>query len=75
MYQPNQRQLDQIAQTFTFHPPKPGQADRYERIRAACGELATLFVSLAPESRELSLALTKVQEAQMLAIAAIACNE
>ena len=60
---------------FVYHAPKNDQADRYERLRERGKELAGLMAFFCPESRELSLALTKVEEAVMWANAAIARRE
>ncbi len=57
---------------FTYHPPKSGQPDKYVRIRDNAKELAELINTLAPESREKSLAITKLEEAVMWANASIA---
>lgn len=66
---------DQIHRTFTYHPPKGDQTDRYEVIRASARGLALLIEEKCPPSREQSLAITKLQEAVMWANASIACNE
>jgi hypothetical protein len=60
---------------FTYHEPKGDQVQRYEEIRNRGLKLAELFDDLCPESREKSLALTKVEEAVMWANAAIARHE
>lgn len=60
---------------FTYHAPKGDQADRYTAIRQAGLALAALLDHAAPDSREKSLALTKLEEAVMWANAAIARNE
>lgn len=65
----------QIANTFTYHAPKPGQPERYEAIRAKARELATLLAESCPDSREKSVALTNLQQAVMWANASIAINE
>ena len=57
---------------FTYHPPKPHQPKIYEEIRNTGKELARLINASCPESRELSLAVTKVEEAVFWANAAIA---
>ena len=67
--------LEEIARNFTYHPPKEGQAERYTTLREVAKELAELFVEECPESRELSLALTKLEESVMWANASIARNE
>lgn len=60
---------------FTYHKPQGDQADRYEKIRAHARVLANLIVTNTPESREQSLAITKLEEAVMWANAGIARNE
>ena len=74
-YTPTQAQEAQIEKTFTYHPPKADQPLKYEEIRKNAKEMAQLFVALCPPSRELSLALTHLEEAMMFANAAIARNE
>lgn len=68
-------ELADLKNRFTYHPPKEGQPATYERIRAAGLRLALLVNSEAPEGREKSLAITKIEEAVMWANAAIARNE
>jgi predicted nuclease with TOPRIM domain len=60
---------------FTYHAPKPGQPAKYEDIRAAGRYLAHLLVNLCPDGRELSLAVTKLEESIMWANAAIARSD
>ena len=60
---------------FVYHAPKNDQADRYERLRLRGREMAELMCHFCPASRELSTALTKVEEAVMWANAAIARRE
>jgi hypothetical protein len=57
---------------FTYHPPKPGQAETYERIRAEAKRWAVLVDHAAPDCREKALAFTAIEEAVMWANAAIA---
>lgn len=64
-----------IENTFTYHAPFGDQAARYEIIRKAAKDLAITMERACPESRELSLALTAVQQAVMWANASIAINE
>ena len=64
-----------IEKNFTYHPPKPGQPERYGVIRKEAKELATVIDKCCPDSRERSLAFTKLEEAVMWANAAIARNE
>ena len=68
--------LEELRKRFTYHPPKDTtQTERYEMIRQQGHEFALLIDSAAPESREKSLAITKIEEAVMWANAAIARNE
>jgi hypothetical protein len=64
-----------IERNFKYHSPKKGQPERYENIRDTARHLALLINDSCPESREKSLAFTKLEEAVMWANAAIARNE
>jgi len=64
-----------IENNFTYHPPIGDQAQRYEDIRAKAKGLAYFIETRCPESRERSLAMTKLEEAIMWANASIARNE
>lgn len=64
-----------IENNFTYHTPKGDQAERYEKIRGKARELAELLEGCCPDSREKSLANTKLEEAVMWANASIARNE
>ena len=75
MYTPSEKDLRQNEKAFTYHAPKQDQVPRYEMFRSEARDLAHTFVTNAPSSRELSLALTKLEEAVMWANAAIARNE
>jgi len=61
-----------IERNFTYHAPKPGQPETYEEIRSAAKTLAHLINHTAPDSREKSLAMTKLEEAVFWTNAAIA---
>lgn len=63
-----------IEKNFTYHAPKDGQPQMYTDIRNKAKELAILLDGTCPESREKSLALTKLEEAVMWANASIARN-
>ena len=63
-----------IERDFTYHAPKEGKPEKYERIRDEAKALAHTINDLAPDSREKSLAKTKLEEAVMWANAAIARN-
>lgn len=66
---------NQIENNFKYHAPKDGQPEKYESIRAKAKEFAHLLNDLCPESREKSLALTKVEESVFWCNASIARNE
>lgn len=75
MYTPDEKTVKQIQNNFKYHSPLPHQPERYTRIRAAAGDLAMLLACNCPASRELSLALTHLEDSVMWANAAIARNE
>ena len=70
-----EKKNEQIERAFTYHAPKPDQIPRYQYIRDTGKELATYIDSNCPNSREKSLALTKLEETVMWANASIARNE
>jgi len=65
---------DRIENNFTYHAPSESQVVTYQEIRDGGKSLAILFAEKCPESRELSLAMTKLEESVMWANAAIARN-
>ena len=64
-----------IEKNFTYHAPKNNQVERYASIREIAKGLAMFIDDHCPDSREKSLAMTKLEEAVMWANAAIARNE
>jgi hypothetical protein len=65
--------LHDLENRFTYHaPPSADHVAAYQKVRAAGLTLALTLDGLAHESRELSLAITRVEEAVMWANAAIA---
>ncbi len=63
-----------IDNNFIYHPPKPGQSEIYQKIRAKAKEFAILINDECPDTRERSLAMTNLEQAVMWANAAIARN-
>lgn len=63
-----------LENNFKYHSPKEGQPEKYEELRNKAKEFACLCVAFCPESRERSLALTKIEEAVMWVNAGIARN-
>lgn len=66
---------EDILNRFTYHAPKGDQTERYNKIRMMARELAMVINTNVPESREKSLAFTKLEESVMWANAGIARNE
>ena len=66
---------EMLENNYKYHAPKEGQPEKYEELRKTAKEFACLCVAFCPESRERSLALTKIEEAVMWANASIARNE
>lgn len=75
MYDPKQEELEKVDKIFTFHPMHDGQGDRYATIRATARQFAHILIRFCPPSRELSNAITALQDCVMWANAAIAINE
>lgn len=64
--------LDNI---FTYHASSPEQAEKYTKLRAHAKVVAGQMLEMCPQSRERSLALTKLEESIMWANASIARNK
>lgn len=71
----NTSDYEELERNYKYHPPKPGQPERYEAIRNKARELAILIEEQCPNGREKSLAKTKIEEAVMWANASIARGE
>lgn len=66
---------ERLQNTFRYHQPLPGQAERLLLIRENAKDLARLILELSPGSREQSLALTNLEQAVFWANAGIVRNE
>ncbi len=66
---------NKIETAFTYHAPKSGQLEKYTEIRSKAKEFAYMITQLVPDSREQSLAITKLEECVMWANAGIARNQ
>jgi len=66
---------EQIEKNFKYHAPKDGQPAKYENIRDTAKAFAYRIDGICPDSREKSLAITKLEECVMWANASIARNE
>lgn len=65
----------ELENRFGYHRPSPDAVKQHQTVRNAVLELATLIVSICPEGRELSLALTSLEEVGMRANQAIAMTQ
>lgn len=63
-----------IENNFKYHTPQEGQPEKYTAVREKAKELAYLIDELCPNSREKSVAMTKLEEAVMWANASVARN-
>lgn len=68
-------QSHDLENIFTYHAPTDAQKVTYELIRNEAKNLAGTILQECPQSRERSLAMTKVEEAVMWANSAIARNK
>lgn len=68
------QKFDDILNRFRYHPATETTGPRHDDVRSECQALAEFFYDHLPESREKSLALTKLQEAMMYANSAIAIH-
>lgn len=66
---------DRLNQNFSYIAPRSDQVPRYQIIRSTGKVFANELMRLCPPSRELSIAMTKLEEVVMWANAAIARNE
>ena len=74
-YELKTEERERFGNDFTYHAPKPDQIGRYGEIRDRAGLLSVFLFETCPRSRELSLAITKLEEAVFWANASIARNE
>lgn len=75
IYPGNEIHTKELDKRFTYHAPKNDQPERYVLIRQTAKDFAALLSANCPPSRELSLALTKLEEVCFWANASIARNE
>lgn len=75
VYEPTPSQEANLRNNFVYHAPFGTQQARYVYLRDRAGSLANCMNRCCPPSRELSVAMTKLEEAIFWANAAIARNE
>jgi hypothetical protein len=66
---------DELKIRFTYHPPSGNQPFRYVLLRKMAMDFAEAVYGECPDSRERSLAITKIEEAVFWANASIARRE
>ena len=59
---------------FTYHAPQIGQAELYERIRAAGRAMAAVILATTPPLADQTAAIRLIREAVFTANAAITCD-
>lgn len=64
--------LSELENRFAFHEPDSLKIDKYNGIREQARYFAEVILELTPDSREQSLAITKLEEVMFWANAAIA---
>lgn len=64
-----------IKNRFKYHEADPTKVQKMENIRQNFLALAELLNAMCPDSREKSLAITNLEEAQFFANASIVRNE
>ena len=69
-----EKQLVTLNNNFMYHPPQGDDVKTYEMVRSGAKALALFLNTACPDSREKSLAMTKLEEAVFWANAAIARN-
>lgn len=74
MHPSNRVSDENLDDVFSYHPPKPGQPEAYERIRSAAKKLAAEILASCPDCADRAAAIRKVREAVMTANAAIALD-
>ena len=68
-------EIKELETRFTYHAPKGNQPTKYVSIRTLGINMAIGINEFCPDCRELSLAITKIEEAVFWANAAIARRE
>lgn len=72
MTKPTMRELER---RFRYHPPPNQQRiDEHAKVTEWCLDLAKWLTDLCPDGRNLSIALTHLEDVRMRANAALACQ-
>ncbi len=65
---------EEIKRRVTYHPPTPAALERHQAMRESVETTLANVAAFVPESREQSIAITKLEEALFWANAGIARN-
>ena len=68
-----EKEILEIGNWFTYHPPSESQQRAYTRLRIEARSLAELIYEVVPNCADRSAAIRKLRECVMTANAAIAC--
>lgn len=74
-YTPNDNLLEELNNRFIYHTSTDMQANRQAEIRQSFRFLAEILQRTCPPSRELAIAMTKLDEAMFFANSSINRNE
>jgi len=66
--------VDDLENWFTYHKPTEEQLPKYESIRAAAKNFATIVLAYTPPCPDQTVAIRKIREAVMVANQSIACG-
>lgn len=66
---------NRVENDFNYHQPTDEKVTAHQLVREKCVDLAHDLINTVPEGRELSLALTSLEQVMMWANAGIARNE
>jgi hypothetical protein len=67
--------MDDLKKNYSFHSPKKEDVLKYKDLRDKTLYLASVIMDIVPESRERSLALTKLEECLFWSNAGLARKE
>jgi hypothetical protein len=65
----------ELDQRFIYREPTPESIKKHELVRAKIRDLGHSLISICPDCRELSIALTKLEEVMSYSHASIARNQ
>lgn len=67
---------DELRQRFLYHPPKTDeQRQAHERVSQMTLDMSIELAAICPAGRNLSIALTLLEDVRMRANAALACDD